>query len=127
MTSHTDSEIITELLGYHRMALDSDNVLRRQGADWARDVLTDLMYDDPDRCWRIVRLAALQDPNDEALMFFGVTLSGLLRDHPELIEVMAHDVVENPKLSEVMSWVMEDDAIDSSVWSRIESLSGPKK
>ena len=60
-------------------------------------------------------------------MFFGVTLSGLLRDHPELIEVMAHDVVENPELSELMSWVMEDDAIDPSVWSRIESLSEPKK
>ncbi len=127
MTNHPDSEIVTELLGYHRMALDSENVLRRQGADWARDVLTDLMYDDPDRCWRIVRLAALQDPNEEALMFFGVTLSGLLRDHPELIEVMAHDVVENPELSELMSWVMEDDAIDPSVWSRIESLSEPKK
>lgn len=126
MTNHSDSEIVTELLGYHRMALDGDNVLRRQGAVWARDALADLMYDDPDRCWRVVRLAALEDPNEEALMFFGVTLSGLLRDHPELIEVMAHDVVENQKLSEVMSWVMEDEAIDPSVWSRIQSLSEQK-
>ncbi|GBL47425.1 hypothetical protein SFMTTN_3264 [Sulfuriferula multivorans] len=72
-------------------------------------------------------MAALEDPTEEALMFFGVTLSGLLRDHPDLIEVIAHDVAETPKLTEVMSWVMEDEAIDPSVWARIESLSEPSK
>lgn len=126
MKDHSDSEIVKELLGYHRMALDSENILRRQGGEWARDLVTDLMYDDPERCWHIVRLASLENPNDESLMFFGVTLSGLLRDHPELIQVIARDVSEAPKLGEVMSWVMEDEAIEPSVWSLVESLSDPK-
>lgn len=125
MTEHSDSEIAEEVLGYHRMALDGDKILRRQGADWARDMLADFAYDDPGRCWRIIRLAVLGEPAEEALMFFGVTLSGLLSDHPEMIEVIAHDVAETPKLSEVMSWVMEDEAINPSVWARIESLSEP--
>ncbi len=127
MKDHSDSEIAKELLGYHRMALDRENVLRRQGGEWARDLLTDLMYDDPERCWRIVRSASLEDPDDEALMFFGVTLSGLLCAHPELIQIIARNVDENPKLCEVMSWIMEDEAIEPSVWLQVESLSKPKE
>ncbi len=127
MTSHTDSEIAKELLGYHRMALDSENILRRQGASWAPDLLWDLSFHDPAHCWRVIQLAAMDKPNDDALLFFGVTVSSLLRDHPEIIDTIARDVQENPILSEVMSWVEEDDAIEPSVWSRVEFLSNIKR
>ena len=127
MTNHSDSEIATELIGYHRMALDRDNVLRRQGAEWAPATLIDLAYDDPARCWRIIKLAALQNPDNEALMFFGVTLSGLLRENSELIKAIACDVEQDHRLREVMSWIMKDDEIDRSVWARVVSLSGPTK
>ena len=127
MKEHSDSEIAAELIGYHRMALDKDNVLRRQGAEWVPAALTDLAYDEPERCWRIIRLAALLGPDEDALMSFGVTLSGLLTEHPELIDVIEQDVSENNRLTEVMSWVMEDEAIDRSVWARVESLSEPIK
>ena len=109
------------------MALDSENVLRRQGAPWARDVLMGLAYDDPDRCWRVISLVALQTPNEEALTFLGVTLSGLLCEHPSQIEAIAHDVAQNPKLSELMSWVAEDDAIETAVRSRVDFLSKVKQ
>lgn len=41
----TDAELVTEFIGYHRMALDGENILRRQGAQWARDCLGELAYD----------------------------------------------------------------------------------
>jgi len=123
MTNHTDSEIAKELLGYHRMALDSENILRRQGASWACDLLWKLSCHDPARCWQVIQLAAMDKPNDDALLFLGVTIGGLLRGHPEIINTIARDAKENSSLSEVISWVEKDDAIEPSVWSQVELLS----
>lgn len=126
MRSHTDQEVVSEFLGYHRMALDRENVLRRQGESWASELLSDLVYDDPARCWRLIRAIALEPPNEDALMSMGVTLSGLFREHPEIMELVEREVREQPRLAEVMSWVMEDEQIDPSVWAQIELLSNIK-
>ena len=86
-----------------------------------------LVYDDPDRCWRVINLVALLTPSEEALTLLGVTLSELLCEHPSLIEAIAHDVAQNPKLSELMSWVTEDESIAPAVRSRIDFLSKVKQ
>lgn len=126
MSTYTDEEVVREFLGYHRMALDRENVLRRQGESWASDLISDLIYDDPARCWRLVRAIALEAPNEDALMSLGVTLSGLFREHPEIIELVEREIREQTRLTEVMSWVMEDEQIDPSVWAQIELLSNSK-
>lgn len=89
MNNPTDAELVTEFIGYHRMALDRENILRRQGADWAPDSLGELAYDDPPRCWRIAKIIAQEKPGEEAMMVLGGTLSTLLREHPEIIDTVA--------------------------------------
>jgi len=127
MSSHSDLEIIKEFLGFHRMGLDKENILRRQGESWASELVSDLVYEESDHCWRLVRSIALEKPNDEALMQLGVTLGSLLREHPGLIGLISQDVQENSQLAEVLSWVPEDEMIDSAVWSQIERLSETTK
>jgi hypothetical protein len=123
MDSHTDSEIVTEFLGYHRMALDSENILHRQGSLWAKDLIWDLAYKDPSRCWSLIRSIAVEQPNDDAMMSLSSVLGALLREHPKYIDVMGHDVLGNKQLTELMSWIEEDPNIDPSVWLQIEALS----
>lgn len=127
MTPHTDHEVVKEFLGYHRMALDRDKVLRRQGESWASELLSDLIYDDPERCWRLLGAIALETPNEDALMSLGFTLSGLFRNHPELMGQVERAVRAQPQLAEMMSWVVEDEQIDPSVWARIELLSDSRR
>ena len=127
MSSHSDLEIIKEFPGFHCMGLDKENILRRLGESWAPERVSDLIYEEPDHCWRLIRSISLEKPNDEALMQLGVTLGGLLREHPGVIELISQDVQETPQLAEVLSWVPEDEMIDSAVWSQIEFLSKSMK
>jgi hypothetical protein len=74
----------------------------------------------------LVQSIALETPNKDALISLGVTLSGLFREHPEIMELVEREVRERPRLVEVMSWVMKDEQIDPSVWAQIELLSNIK-
>jgi hypothetical protein len=123
MISPTDSELVAEFIGYHRMALDGESILRRQGAEWGPDFLGELAYDDPARCWRVAKAVALQDPSDDVLMSLGVALSTLLGEHPQTIEVISTDVEADNRLHTLLSWVMADERIPQTVWLTIEELS----
>lgn len=123
MNKPTDTELVTEFIGYHRIALDRENILCRQGAEWAPDFVGELAYDDPARCWLIAKIIAQEKPGEEAMMVLGGTLSTLLREHPEIIDTVATDTKANGSLRELLSWVMEDENIPSKVWHVIEQLS----
>ena len=123
MITRLDSEIVAEFLGYHHMALDSDDVLRRQGESWALDAIFDLAYDDPERCWRLMRAIAQESPNQEAMMSLGVKLGFLLLEHPEIINVISRDVCGNPQLVGLLTWVEEDENFAPVLWEQIVALS----
>lgn len=95
MINPTDDELVAEFVGYHRLAVDAENILCRQGAEWAPDFLGELAYDDPARCWRVAKLIASSRPSEEALMYLGIALSSLLREHPEIIGTIESDSKAN--------------------------------
>ena len=126
MIHPTDTELAAEFVGYHRMALDRENILCRQGAEWAPNFLGELAYEDPERCWRVAKIIALEKPSEEAMMFLGVVMSSLLRVHPEIIDTVATDTKGDGRLQELLSWVMEDEHIPPQVWQMVEELSESK-
>lgn len=126
MINPTDAELVAEFIGYHCMALDSENILRRQGAEWAPSFLGELVYDDPERCWRVTKAIASGNPSEDAMMYLGVVLSSLLREHPEIIGIIEEDSKTNNELRVLLSWVMEDENIPERVWQKIEAISEGK-
>lgn len=51
--------MIAGFLGYHRMALDHEEILRRTvESPWALEFVQDLASDDPHRCWRVLSAIA---------------------------------------------------------------------
>ena len=125
MNSPSDAEIIAGFLGYHRMALDQEKILRRTvEGPWAVELVQNLAYDDSSRCWRVLSAIGKTNPSDDVMGTLGVSLGAALREHPSLIAEIEDDVRADAELSELLSWVMEDDYIEPDVWRRVESLSG---
>ena len=120
---HSDSEIVAEFIGYHQMALDTEMVLRRQGASWGPEIFSELAYDDPTRCWQIAKAISQSALPDDAMISLSVTLGTLLREHPEIIDTVAHDVREDQRLAKVMSWIEEDEYILPEIWAKVLAMS----
>lgn len=120
----SDIEVIHAYIDYHRMALDNIGVLRRiEEAPWAVDFVSDLVYDDPNRCWRLLRGVAAERPKDDVMVSLGVTLGSLLRERPDMMTTIETEFVANNWLGGLMSYVMEDDYIRPDIWARIEEIS----
>jgi precorrin isomerase len=124
MSNASDSDIVAGYIGYHRMVLGEDRVLRRViETPWAVELVGDLAYDDPDRCWALLRAIAKEHPADDAMVSLGVTLGSLLTEHPGAIEMIESDVRRDSALSDLLTWIMEDEWISPEIWRRIEALS----
>ncbi len=123
MSENSDDRVAEQLVAYHRLVMDADSVLRRGGDSDVIATVLDLVCTNPHRCWSIVSLAASKQPTEDALSFLGMTVSRLLREHPQLISTITRDVDSHPELRELMSWVLEDTEIDHDVWQQVESLS----
>jgi hypothetical protein len=116
--------VINAYMNYHSMELDNEGILRRvEKTCWALDFVSDLVYEDPSRCWTLLRDIAKRRPASDAMISLGVTLGSLLREQPTLMNLIENDIESDKSLSELMSYVMEDETISTDIWLRIEAIS----
>jgi hypothetical protein len=108
---------------YHRIVLDAQGVLRRLDTSWAVDLLGELAFEDPDRCWSIAKEVFARQPPEDVLTTLGALLGTLFGQHPTILAAVRQDVEGDPTTAELVSWTMADDQIDAEVWAEIERLS----
>ena len=119
-----DAEVIDGYIDYHRMVLDNDGILRRLAeTPWAVDFISDLVYEDPSRCWRLLCGIATKQPANDVMGSLGVTLGSLLREQPSMMDTIEKDVRTDKRLVELISYIMEDEYIRPDIWARIEAIS----